>query len=76
MKTAESEDEEDSKGKRKPKKTASLNLKKLTVVGMCQLGVLDETMSQAFQSLDDGTSSPRTEVNFNYFEMKQTAAQA
>jgi hypothetical protein len=45
MKTGESEEDEDERGKKK-KKTAVLNLKKLTVVGMCQIGTQNESESQ------------------------------
>jgi hypothetical protein len=51
MKKCESDDEGDKKDK--PKKTTPLNLKKLTVVGMCHIGVVDQNMSQAFQSMDE-----------------------
>jgi len=45
MKTGESEEDEDERGKKK-KKTSILNLKKLTVVGMCHIGLQDESYSQ------------------------------
>jgi hypothetical protein len=62
-----SDDEEEDRSKKKVKKNNILNLKKLTVVGMCQIGITDESFSQ-FQSFDEGTGSPRTEAN--YFEAK------
>ena len=48
MKKHENEDDDEDDRKDKTKKTAPLNLKKLTVVGMCHIGVVDESMSQAF----------------------------
>jgi hypothetical protein len=58
---AKESDEEEIKPKKAP-----LNLKRLTVVGMCHMGV-DESP----QSMDEGDTSPRTEIN--YMEMKAAA---
>ena len=45
MRPGESDDDEDERGKKRRKNNV-LNLKKLTVVGMCNIGIQDESYSR------------------------------